>query len=108
MNQVAIIILFVSGTILTVGDILLKYWVEKGSTYSSALYVFGIVAYLIGSMLLVESYKHDINIAVAGILQIMFNTIILVLFTYLFFKEPLTTKQILGILVGMTSIYLLK
>ena len=107
MNPIAIIVLIFSGLILTVGDIVLKYWVEKGSDYTSLLYLFGVLTYLGGSLLLVESYKHDVNIAVAGILQIMFNTIILLLFTYLFFKEPLTTRQIIGIFVGITSIYLI-
>jgi multidrug transporter EmrE-like cation transporter len=107
MNYIALIILFLSGVVLTVGDVVLKYWVEKGQSYHSILYVIGVATYLAGSLLLVESYKHDVNIAIAGILQIMFNTIVLVLFTYLFFKEPLATKQIIGIFVGMVSIYLL-
>jgi drug/metabolite transporter (DMT)-like permease len=107
MNYIALIILFLSGLVLTVGDVVLKYWVEKGQNYHSLLYVIGVVTYLAGSLLLVESYKHDVNIAIAGILQIMFNTIILILFTYLFFKEPLTAKQIAGIFVGVFSIYLL-
>jgi drug/metabolite transporter (DMT)-like permease len=107
MNYIAFGILFLSGAILTVGDVVLKYWVEKGQNYQSLLYIFGVLAYLAGSVLLVESYKHDVNIAIAGVLQIMLNTIILLLFTYLFFKEPLTAKQILGIFVGVFSIYLL-
>lgn len=107
MNYIAFTILFLSGLVLTVGDVVLKYWVEKGQSYHSILYIIGVTTYLIGSLLLVESYKHDINIAIAGILQIVFNTIILLLFTYLFFKEPLTAKQIVGIFVGVFSIYLL-
>ncbi len=107
MNYLAFGILFLSGVVLTIGDVVLKYWVERGQNYTSLLYIFGVLTYLIGSILLVESYKHDINIAFAGILQIMFNTIVLIIFTYLFFKEPLTAKQILGMFLGITSIYLL-
>jgi drug/metabolite transporter (DMT)-like permease len=58
-------------------------------------------------MLLVESYKHDINIVSAGIIQILFNTIILVVFTYFYFHEPLTVVQIIGLVLGLISIYLI-
>src|SRR5262245_38657461 len=108
MNLVSIVILFAGGVILTAGDVVFKYWVEKGATMHSILYVVGIVLYLVGSMFLVESYKHDINIVAAGIIQVLFNTIILVLFTYFYFHEPLTARQIFGILLGMISIYLIR
>lgn len=107
MNLLPIIILFSSGVVLTIGDLVFKTWVEKGSSLHSFLYIIGIVSYLIGSMLLVESYKHDVNIVLAGIMQIVFNTIVLLLFTYFYFHEPLTAKQISGIILGVISIYLI-
>ena len=107
MNYLPFVILFVSGLVLTVGDLIFKSWAIKGAGYS-LLYVFGIFAYLIGSLLLVESYKHDVNIVVAGIVQIIFNTIILVAFTYFYFHEPLTAKQIIGIILAVISLYLIR
>ena len=107
MNYLPFVILFVSGLVLTVGDLIFKSWAEKGMGYD-LLYVFGIVAYLTGSLLLVESYKHDVNIVVAGIVQILLNTIILVAFTYFYFHEPLTAKQIIGIILAVVSLYLIR
>lgn len=107
MHLLPIFILFLSGIILTLGDLIFKTWIEKGSTIHSFLYIFGIISYLIGSMLLVESYKHDINIALAGIIQIVFNTIILLVFTYLYFNEPITLTQVFGIITGIFALYLL-
>ncbi len=107
MNYLPFIILFVSGLVLTVGDLIFKSWALKGMSYSF-LYVFGVITYLIGSLLLVESYKYDVNIVVAGIIQILLNTIILVAFTYFYFHEPLTAKQIVGIILAVVSLYLIK
>jgi len=107
MNYLPFAILFVSGLVLTIGDLIFKSWATKGMGYSF-LYVFGVIAYLIGSLLLVESYKHDVNIVVAGIVQILLNTIILVVFTYFYFHEPLTAKQIIGIILAVVSLYLIR
>ena len=107
MNIVPISILFLSGIILTAGDLVFRTWVEKGSSMHSFIYVLGIALYLGGSMLLVESYKHDINIVSAGVIQILFNTIVLLAFTYLYFHEPLTITQIAGVVLGIVSIYLI-
>ncbi len=107
MHLIPLTILFIGGLILTLGDLIFKNWVEKGALYSAS-YVIGILLYLLGSMALVESYKYDINIVAAGIIQVLFNTIILVIFTYFYFNEPLTLSQIVGILLGVISIYLLK
>lgn len=107
MNYLPLVILFISGLVLTVGDLIFKSWALKGMGYSF-LYVFGVIAYLAGSLLLVESYKYDVNIVVAGIIQILLNTVILVAFTYFYFHEPLTAKQIVGIILAVVSLYLIK
>ena len=92
MNYLPLSILFISGIVLTIGDLIFKSWAVKGMGYS-LLYVFGVITYLAGSLLLVESYKYDVNIVVAGIIQILLNTVILVVFTYFYFHEPLTHAQ---------------
>ncbi len=108
MHTLPLIILFIGGLVLTAGDILFKFWVEKSGTYFSNLYVIGILLYLIGSMFLVQSYKYDINIVAAGIIQVLFNTIILVVVSYFYFHESLTTLQVVGVILGIISIYLIK
>lgn len=107
MGLLPFAILFVGGLVVTVGDLLFKSWVERGMGYS-LLYVFGIFTYVIGSVLLVQTFKYDVNIAVASIVQVLLNIIILVLFTYFYFHEPLTAKQIAGLALGMVAIYLIK
>jgi drug/metabolite transporter (DMT)-like permease len=107
MNYLPLSILFISGIVLTIGDLIFKSWAVKGMGYS-LLYVFGVITYLAGSLLLVESYKYDVNIVVAGIIQILLNTVILVVFTYFYFHEPLTAKQIVGIILAVVSLYLIK
>ena len=106
MISTPILILFASGIILTVGDIVLKSWVEKGAAYSF-MYASGVALYLAGSVMLAESYKYQINIATAGVIQILFNTIILLAFTYFYFKEPLSTGQIVGVVLGVVAIWLI-
>ncbi|MCF7865050.1 MAG: hypothetical protein K9M11_00905 [Candidatus Pacebacteria bacterium] len=48
------------------------------------------------------------NIVAAGIIQVLFNTIILVLVTYFYFHEDLTSLQVAGVILGIISIYLIK
>ncbi len=107
MNYFPFVILFISGMVITVGDLIFKSWATKGMGYS-LLYLFGVIAYLIGSLLLVESYKFDVNIVVAGITQILLNTLILSIFTYFYFHEPLSVKQIIGIVLAVVSLYLIR
>lgn len=108
MSSLPLIILFIGGIILTLGDIIFKFWVEKSGTYLSSMYILGIFLYLLGSMFLVESYKYDMNIVAAGIIQVLFNTIILVLVSYFYFHENLTLLQVAGVILGIISIYLIK
>jgi drug/metabolite transporter (DMT)-like permease len=108
MHILPIIILFLSGVVLTAGDIFFRTWTEKGLSMHTPIYFAGLFLYIIGSMLLVESYKHDINIVSAGLIQILFNTIILIIFTYFYFHEPLTNLQIVGVFMGIASIFLIR
>lgn len=59
-------------------------------------------------MFLVQSYKYDMNIVSAGIIQVLFNTIILVIVSYFYFNESLTTLQVVGVVLGIVSIYLIR
>ncbi len=101
------LILLLSGIVTAIGDLLFKLWTEKDMGYS-LIYFFGIFMYVIGSLVLVESYKYDVNIAIAGVVQIVINTLILVAFTFFYFKEPITAKQSLGLLLAVFSLYLIR
>ena len=52
--------------------------------------------------------KYDMNIVSAGIIQVLFNTIILVMVFYFYFHENLTALQVTGVILGVISIYLIK
>jgi multidrug transporter EmrE-like cation transporter len=70
-------------------------------------YIFGIVLYLIGANFLALSYKYK-NIAVASVMFIMINVIILLFVSWLYFKEPLTILQTVGIVLGLISVVILE
>lgn len=71
---------------MTVGDVLMKQWVEAGSVW---LYVAGMAVYLVGLNFLAQSFKYE-NIAMASAMFVIFNIVTLLIFSWLYFKEPLT------------------
>ena len=101
MNYFPILLLFIGGLILTAGDLVMKKWVITPHFY---LYIIGLLIYMIGMMFLVETYKYE-NIAVASLIFIIFNIITLLIFSWFYFKETLTTHQIIGIILGLSAIF---
>ncbi len=104
MNYFPILLLFIGGLILTAGDLVMKKWVITPHFY---LYIIGLLIYMIGMMFLVETYKYE-NIAVASLIFIIFNIITLLIFSWFYFKEPLSLMKIVGLLLGIISITLLE
>jgi len=100
----ALLLLLIGGLLDTVGDIIFKFWIEKNNNLT---YIIGIVVYVLGLMFLIESYKTQ-NIAVASVVFVMFNIITLSLVSWLYFKEPLSVFQIVGVLLAFASIFLLE
>ena len=100
-------ILLLGGLVLTIGDLIFKSWIQSGMGFCW-LYVIGTLVYLIGTLLLVESYKYNVNIGVAGVMEVLFNTLILIIFSFFYFHEPLTARQLSGIALGLLSLYLIK
>ncbi len=104
MNYLPIILLFAGGVILTLGDILMKKWVNTSSVY---FYLIGLLVYLIGLNFLAVSFRYK-NIAVASTILVVFNVITLSIVSWFYFRETLTTYQIIGILLGLSSIFFLE
>ena len=104
MNYFPILLLFIGGLILTAGDLVMKKWVITPHFY---LYIIGLLIYMIGMMFLVETYKYE-NIAVASLIFIIFNIITLLIFSWFYFKEPLSLMKIVCLLLGIISITLLE
>jgi len=98
------IILFVGGSILTIGDIVMKKWVINSSI---PLFIAGLGIYLVGLIFLAISFKYK-NIAVASTIFVIFNITTLSIVSWFCFKETLTTFQFVGIALGISSIIFLE
>lgn len=97
-------LLIVGGIILTIGDIIAAEWVRFGGNY---LYIFVFLFYLLGMILLVNSYKTE-DIPVASTILVIFNVVILVFVGVLFFGENINLGKVIGILLCFISIILLE
>lgn len=104
MNFLPLAILFFGGLILTAGDILMKQWVAAGSAW---LYVAGMGVYLIGLNFLAQSFRYE-NIAVASTIFVVFNIATLLVLSWLYFKEPISHIQLIGLFLGLAAIILLE
>jgi multidrug transporter EmrE-like cation transporter len=102
--NIALILLFTGGVILTFGDIVMKKWVATSNYY---LYAAGLAIYLVGLNFLAQSFRYK-NIAVASVILVIFNVAILALVSWLYFKEALSLMQILGIVLGIAAIVILE
>ncbi|HSX24511.1 MAG TPA: hypothetical protein VLG69_00935 [Candidatus Andersenbacteria bacterium] len=102
--MLALLALFIGGSVLTLGDILFKYYVEKPN---AMLYGFGLIMYIIGLIFLIESFKTE-NIAVASTIFVIINITTLFFVSLFLFKEHPTPLQIAGILLAFVAIALLE
>ncbi len=80
----------------------MKKWIN---TNAYSFYIIGISIYLIGLNFLAQSFRYK-NIAVASTIFVIFNVITLSLVSWFYFKETLNIYQILGIILGITTIIL--
>ena len=100
----AIAYLILGGSVLTIGDIVFKSYALSPKTH---LYIWGLVIYLGGLMLLVQSFKTE-NIAVASAIFVMVNVLTLSLVSWFYFGEKLSPLQMLGIALSFVAIGLLE
>ena len=99
-----LILLFIGGLILTLGDILMKKWVIL---HQMSWYVWGLLLYFIALNFLAQSFRTE-NIAVASLILILVNVITLSIVNWLYFKEPLNSYQMVGMVLGLASVTLLE
>jgi multidrug transporter EmrE-like cation transporter len=104
MNFWPLLLLFSGGVILTVGDIIMKKWVINNS---HVFYLLGLAVYIVGLNFLAQSY-HFRNIAGASVVMTIINVILLLGVTYFYFKEPLSTLQLIGVALGIIAIVFLE
>jgi len=99
-----LILLFIGGTILTLGDIVFKYWIDNDSW---KLFLGGLSLYIIGMLFLVATFKTQ-NIAVASVIFILFNIATLTIASYFLFHEPIPFWKTIGLLVGLVAVIILE
>ena len=104
MQYIPFVLLFIGGSILTFGDIVMKKWVANNSI---PVFITGLSIYLVGMVFLSLSYKYK-NIAVASTIFVLFNIITLSIVSWLYFRETLSIYQIIGITLGLSSILFLE
>ena len=100
----AIVILILGGLILTIGDIVFKFYAE---TSKSFLYVIGIIIYIIGLMFLVQTFKTE-NIAVASAVFVIVNIVSLLMISRFYFGEQLSLLQLIGLVIAIIAILILE
>ncbi len=98
------VLLLGGGVLLTLGDIVFKYYAGH---YNPYLYGLGMLLYIGGLIPLIESYKFE-NIEVASALLVLFNITILAIVGWLFFKERIGFVEILGLIAAGIAIVLLE
>ncbi len=96
--------LIFGGFILTIGDIFFTFWTKHPTTW---MYIVGLGIYILGMVFLIESFKTT-NIAVASAIFVVSNILTLSIVSWVFFKEPLSTLQMIGIFVAIIAIVILE
>jgi multidrug transporter EmrE-like cation transporter len=96
--------LLASGCLLTIGDLLMKQWIESNLTRYCVL---GLTVYYIGLIFLALSYRYK-HIAIATCITCLLNIIILSIVSTFLYKEPLGFREMVGISLSITSILVLE
>lgn len=99
-----IIFLLLGGSILTVGDIIFKFYAQSAKL---GLYIAGLMTYVIGLVCLVETFKTE-NMATASAIFVIANVITLLLVSRFWFNEYLSTLQVVGIVMALVAILFLE
>ena len=99
-----LLLLFFGALIDTMGDIIMKKWVINQNI---STFILGMFTYMIGLSFLAYSYNYK-NIAVASVIFVILNIVMLSFVSWLYFGESLSKYQILGIVVGVLAIIILE
>jgi len=102
--NIGLILVLIGGLILTIGDVFMKQW-SLNNNWST--FILGMFIWVIGLICLAFSFKSK-NIAVPSLIFSLSNVVFLTLLSWLYYKEPLTTYQILGMILGTSAIIFLE
>ncbi len=99
-----LLILFLGGIIITVGDLASGEWVKTNKKY---FYALAFVFYIIGLNFLIYGYKFE-EIAVASMTLEIFNVTTLTIAGRFLFKENISRLEIIGIIIGLIAVVILE
>jgi len=102
--NIGLLLVLIGGVILTIGDVFMKQWSSNNSWITFAI---GLLTWSVGLVFLAFSFKYK-NIAVASLIFSLSNVIFLTLLSWLYYKETLTTYQIIGMLIGIVAVIFLE
>ena len=103
-NYIGLYLLISGGLILTVGDVIMRFWVKSRQPI---LYVAGLFFYLIGLNFLAQSYRFR-NIAVASAVIVVINIVALTIISYVYFKARLTPLEIFGLVLAVIAVIIIE
>lgn len=103
MKALFLLLIFLAVAFEAAADIFFKKWSMESRT---ALMVIGMVLYAIGTFIWAYSLKYEFLSKAISVFTIV-NLIVIILVGVFFFKEELTTLNIIGIALGVVSVGLL-
>lgn len=100
----ALLLLFIGGTALTIGDIIFKFWVTNNKPL---FFASGLAIYVVGLLFLIQTFKTE-HIATASMIFIIFNIVTLALVSAYYFDEHLTNVQFAGVVLAMAAVAIME
>jgi multidrug transporter EmrE-like cation transporter len=91
------------GALYTMGDWFIKKWSLTGKPM---LWIIGMMLWMGGMAVLASEFKNE-NMAVASLAISLGNMLLLVLMSWFVFHEPLSASQLIGVGLGMGSMWFL-
>jgi len=104
MKNIGILLLLISGIILTIGDVIMKEWTRNNKF---SWFSFGMIFYIVASVLISYSFKYK-NIAIATMIYVVFNVFLLTVISWFYFKEKMNLMDFIGLGMGLASIMILE
>ena len=102
--MVGILIVTIGCVFTTIGDVILRYWMESRSFTT---YAWGIGCYFIGMNFLAQSFRYK-NIVVASVMFIIINIAMLLVVTRVVFVDQLRVMHWWGLALGLLSVVVLE
>lgn len=102
--NIGLLLVLIGGLILTIGDVFMKQWSFNNNWLTFSI---GLLTWTIGLVFLAFSFKYK-NIAVASLIFSLSNVIFLTLLSWIYYKEALTTYQLIGMIIGVVSVIFLE